>query len=111
MGRFKSKRKFFETKIKNTVLERMRLKFLLFFQSNLAIRRRRNQLVVIKVDNMWIEGVNQIKNEVHSHFTRMYSEIVMVRPKLDGVDFQRIDTGARERLVSSFTMEEVEDIV
>lgn len=38
-----------------------------FFHACLAIRRRRNQLVAIKVDNLWVEEATKIKDEINKH--------------------------------------------
>lgn len=82
-----------------------------FFHACLAIRRRRNQLVAVLVDDVWVEDVCQIKNEVINHFSRIYSEDKVVRPRLDGVNFQILDLESKEHLVRNFSMEKAEEIV
>lgn len=83
----------------------------LFFHACLAIRRRRNQLVAILVDDLWVEEVDQIKNEVIKHFSNIYLEEGGVRPQLEGVLFNKISDVDQRELVSRFSIEEVEDIV
>lgn len=60
---------------------------------------------------MWVNGVSQIRNEVFSHFSNMYSEVVQERPSLDRVHFEKINDVGREMMVDTFSFEEVENIV
>lgn len=82
-----------------------------FFHACLAIRRRRNQVVAIRVDDLWVEEVEQFKHEIVKHFNNLYLEEVEERPTLEGIPFKRLTTGESIMLVNSFSLEEVEEIV
>lgn len=56
-----------------------------FFHASLVIRRRRNQMVAILDDNLWVEEVNQLKEEVVNYFSKIYLEEGGERPRLEGV--------------------------
>lgn len=70
-----------------------------FFHASLVLRGRRNQVVAIKVDDLWVKEANQIKNEVIKYFSDNFKEVAWDRPKLDGVQFQGL--GERERNTAS----------
>lgn len=51
-----------------------------FFHAILIIWRRKNQLLPIKVDNLWVEDAIQIKLQVEWHFTKIFAEVEIERP-------------------------------
>lgn len=63
-------------------------------------RAHSNGINVLKVDNEWVFGVNEIRREVVDYFKRHVECSDWERPKLDNAF-----------LVSSFSMEEIELVV
>lgn len=51
--------------------------------SCIEAKRRRNQLVALKVGEEWVEDVDGMKAEVKSHFQHLFSEPDFSRPSLD----------------------------
>lgn len=68
-------------------------------------------MVALLIDNLWVEEVNQIKNEVNKHFSKHFLEEGDVRPRLDGVQFWSISDSDRRNIVGIFSREEVEEVI
>lgn len=74
-------------------------------------RQKRNQIEALKVDDRWIEGVAEVKEEVRIHFSLQFKEEVFIRSLLDGIEFKRISDDELDYLSAPFSMEEVEEAV
>lgn len=51
-----------------------------YFHGSLSVRRRSNRLVALKVDDLWVEEVSQIKADVKKFFSNIYLEESWKRP-------------------------------
>lgn len=74
-------------------------------------RRRRIQLLTLRKGDQWVEGVDEIKNEVKCHFQNFFLEHNESRPVLDGVHFSQISEDDNVVLIAPFTMEEIKEAV
>lgn len=79
-----------------------------YFHSCVRGRRRRNQLIALRKNDRWIEGV---KEEVKNHFQNFYSENDVCRPVLDGIHFSQISKSDNAELVAPFLEEEIKEAV
>ncbi|PNX97063.1 cysteine-rich receptor-like protein kinase, partial [Trifolium pratense] len=82
-----------------------------YFHASLKGRRRRNQLVSIKKDEVWIQGVDNIKKKVKQHFSLNFLEEWTDRPFLSGIDFNVLSQEDNWYLMEPFTEEEVREVM
>jgi hypothetical protein len=82
-----------------------------FFHANIKGRRRRNKIAKLKKGDVWLEGVDAIKNEVKDHFSKHFSEVWENRPFLHGITFNSLSSEDNELLLSPFDEEEVKDTI
>lgn len=66
---------------------------------------------MLKVDDRWVSGVEEVKEEATRHFSGQFKEERGIRPTLDGIHFNKISELEAELLTASFTMEEVKEAV
>ncbi|GAU49526.1 hypothetical protein TSUD_377390 [Trifolium subterraneum] len=78
-----------------------------FFRSSIKGRHRRNQIVMLKKGEAWLEGVTTIKKEVKDHFVKLLSEHWNSRPFLQGVDFKSLSFDDNSFLLAPFDEAEV----
>ncbi|PNX80939.1 cysteine-rich receptor-like protein kinase, partial [Trifolium pratense] len=82
-----------------------------FFHSSIKGRRRRNQIVKLKKETTWLEGVDAIKQETKDHFSKHLSEEWSSRPFLQGINFKSLSADDNELLLAPFDESEVRDTI
>jgi len=70
-----------------------------------------NGIKVLKVDNDWVFGVNEIRKVVVDYFKNHVKGAEWERPKLDRVTFASTSDVDNDFLVSPFSLEEIELVV
>ncbi|PNX75860.1 cysteine-rich receptor-like protein kinase, partial [Trifolium pratense] len=82
-----------------------------FFHSSIKGRRRRNQIVRLKKGADWLEGVNLIKTEAKSHFSKHLAEEWSSRPFLHDIAFNSLSADDNDLLLAPFDEAEVKDTI
>ncbi|KAK2445049.1 hypothetical protein QL285_016023 [Trifolium repens] len=82
-----------------------------FFHATIKGRRRRNQITMLKKGTDWIEGVDEIKNLAHDHFSNQFTEDYTSRPFLQGVGISSLSTDDNDLLLAPFAEEEVKETI
>ncbi|MCH80366.1 LINE-1 reverse transcriptase like, partial [Trifolium medium] len=82
-----------------------------FFHASIKSRRRRNQLVMLRRGDEWIQGVDNIKMEVKNHFEGNFTEEWDNRPFLHGIGFNELSEEDNYFLLQRFTKEEIKEVV
>ncbi|PNY11621.1 cysteine-rich receptor-like protein kinase, partial [Trifolium pratense] len=82
-----------------------------FFHLSLKNRRRRNQLLVLKKGDDWIQGVDNIKMQAKNHFSRNFIEDCHNRPFVNGINFQKLSIEDNDLLLLPFSEEEVREVI
>lgn len=82
-----------------------------YFHACIKARQRQNQIVAILVDDTWVEGPDEVKNEVQNYYMKGFAEVDGVRPVLDGITFRSLEVTESSVLTAYFTMEELEEAV
>jgi len=78
-----------------------------FFHGIMSSRRKRNVIPCFFVDGALIEGVDNVRNAVFSHFSSHFKSSPADRPELDGLNFRTLSVREGAGLVKLFTMVEV----
>ncbi|GAU41118.1 hypothetical protein TSUD_288080 [Trifolium subterraneum] len=78
-----------------------------YFHSVLAGRRRRNAISVIQADGVNLEGVTPIRQTVFSHFASHFKAIILDRPRVDNLQFKRLNHLESRSLIKPFSEIEV----
>ncbi|GAU28651.1 hypothetical protein TSUD_159320 [Trifolium subterraneum] len=73
-----------------------------FFHSSIKGHHRRNQIVMLKKGDVWLEGVEAIKKEAKDHFVKLLLEDWNSRPFLQGVDFNSLSVDNNALLLAPF---------
>ena len=76
-----------------------------YFHLVMNARRRNNCLKGVMVDGSWIEEPSRVKEEVRSFFMRRFQEPDQVRPRLDDIPFQTIESHQNDMLEERFKEE------
>lgn len=82
-----------------------------FFHVRIAVWRRKNQMVAIMVNDLWLEDLGEIRKEVRNYFEKMYFDSDIVRSIFYGVDFIKLAASQIAPLLESVTFDELEDAV
>jgi exonuclease III len=82
-----------------------------YFHSNIKGRRRRNHIAMLKKEEEWVEGADDIKSIVLDHFSKHFKEDWSNRPYLQGIDFNSLSSEDNELLLAPFSEEEVKDVI
>lgn len=82
-----------------------------FFHSCVKFRRRRNNILALLAGNIWVEGVDSIKDVVKKYFCRLFASQPWQRPVLDGLPFNCLSEAEKLALVEEFSLDEVKDAV
>ncbi|GAU21871.1 hypothetical protein TSUD_33680 [Trifolium subterraneum] len=82
-----------------------------FFHGSVKSRVKSNLISALRVDNIWLDSPISIKEAVHSFFENHVSSSHIVRPHLEGVNFPTISEADNSILISSFTLEEIQEVV
>ncbi|MCI54957.1 endonuclease/exonuclease/phosphatase family protein, partial [Trifolium medium] len=82
-----------------------------FFHSVLASRRWGNAISSIQVDGVTVEGVIPIRQAVYSHFATHFQASNQDRPRVDNLQFRRLNPLDSVSLVKPFSEAEVKAAV
>ncbi|GAU43220.1 hypothetical protein TSUD_241100 [Trifolium subterraneum] len=77
-----------------------------YFHSVIASRRRGNAISVIQADGVTLEGVTPIRQAVFSHFASHFKAIHVERPRVDNLQFKRLNQVESSSLTKPFLEEE-----
>jgi len=61
-----------------------------FFHNVMRNRQRRNAIHMVHVDGVLVEGVQNIRSTVFTHFAQHYRASEVVRPTMDGLSFRKL---------------------
>ncbi|GAU15239.1 hypothetical protein TSUD_09770 [Trifolium subterraneum] len=78
-----------------------------YFHSVLAGRRRGNAISMIQADGITLEGVTPIRQAVFSHFASHFKTINLDRPRVDNLQFKRLNHLESGSLIKPFSEAEV----
>lgn len=103
-------------KIKDSqLIQRSRSKWLKFRDSNLEFYHafvksmsRRNAILAMHANEVWIQGVFDIRREVLNNFTEIFKELDVDRPHLDGVVFPSLSDDDNFSLFVPFSFQELD---
>ncbi|MCH84503.1 LINE-1 reverse transcriptase like, partial [Trifolium medium] len=82
-----------------------------FFHGSVKARSKKNLISALRSGDVWLESPTLIKEAVSSYFVNHVSSPLIVRPKLNGVVFPSVSEVENASLVSTFSLEEIEDVV
>ncbi|GAU51623.1 hypothetical protein TSUD_414500 [Trifolium subterraneum] len=82
-----------------------------FFHASLKSRRRRNQMIMLRRGDEWIQGVENIKLEVKNHFAGNFTEDWENRPFVHDINFKELSEEDNAFLIQPFVEEEVKEVV
>lgn len=68
-------------------------------------------MVAILVGDIWVEEVQEIKNEITRYFVALFAEVGWERPTLDGISFPLASNTLVEQLSGPFIIDELEAAV
>jgi hypothetical protein len=74
-------------------------------------RAKRNAILALNVGDNWLESPPLVRSAVEEFFANHFSSPVMVRPRLDGVNFPRLTEDDHFGLTAPFSLEEIEMVV
>jgi len=81
------------------------------FHNVMSTRRRRNALNIVTVDGVTVEGVQDVRTAVFTHFSNHFKQPAAGRPCVDSLSFQKLDNGEAGMLIKPFSVEEVKQAV
>jgi len=81
------------------------------FHNVMSTCRRRNALNIVSVDRVTVEGVQDVRTTVFTHFSNHFKQPTTVRPCVDSLSFRKLDNGEAEMLIKPFSVEEVKQAV
>jgi hypothetical protein len=73
--------------------------------------RRRNNISLITVDGVGVEGVQNIRSAVFNHFSSYFKSRGAVRPSVSGLPFRKLSFTEGGSLTKPFSMDEVKQAV
>jgi len=82
-----------------------------FLHGIMSSRRRRNALPLFLVNGMLVEGVDNVRSVVFTHFSSHFCPSGVVRLSMDGVHFRTLSHGEGAGLIKLFSVEEVKAAV
>ncbi|GAU49942.1 hypothetical protein TSUD_408370 [Trifolium subterraneum] len=82
-----------------------------YFHASIKSRHRRNQIVTLKKDGEWIQGVAEIKEEVRDHYSKHFVEEWSNKTFLQGINFNTLSADDNTSFLQPFVEEEVRDII
>jgi len=82
-----------------------------FFHRVMSSRRSRNAIPFIQVNGALVEGVENVRNAVFTHFRAQFHSTLIHRPSMEGLNFLTLPHHEGVSLVRPFTMEEVKAAV
>jgi hypothetical protein len=82
-----------------------------YFHSMLASRRRGNTISLVQVDGVTLEGVDQVRQAVFSHFANHFKARNVERPGVENLSFRSLSVVEGSSLIRPFSESEVKDAV
>ncbi|XP_077217927.1 uncharacterized protein LOC143852430 [Tasmannia lanceolata] len=82
-----------------------------FFHLTVNSRRRTNLINCLKHGDLVVEDPNLIKSLIVDFYSGLYSRTVEWRPKMEGIQFNRISVAQKANLDREFSEEEVEQAI
>jgi len=82
-----------------------------FFHRIMSSGKKRNAIPCFLVDGVLVEGVDNVRNVVFSHFFSHFKSSQVDRPGFDGLNFRTINVREGACLVKPFSLEEVKAAV
>jgi hypothetical protein len=82
-----------------------------YFHGCVKARAKRNAILALNVGDNWLESPPLVRSAVEEFFANHFSSPVMVRPRLDGVNFPRLTEDDHFGLTAPFSLEEIEMVV
>lgn len=82
-----------------------------YFHASIKSIIRRNTILAFKVGEVWIEWVSDIRQEVVNHFTNIFRESNMDRPRLDDFIFCTLLINGKLSLSGPFSLQELDRAV
>jgi hypothetical protein len=82
-----------------------------YFHGCVKARAKRNAILALKVGDNWLESPPLVRSAVEEFFANHFLSPVMVRPRLDGVNFPRLTEDDNLGLTAPFSLEEIELVV
>jgi len=77
------------------------------FHGMLSSRRRRNAIPFILVNGVLVEGVDDVRHAVYTHFQSHFQQSFVQRPSMEGLHFRTLDYTQGASLTRPFSVEEV----
>ena len=77
----------------------------------MSTRRRRNNIPFFLVNGALIEGVDNVRNAVYTHFSSHFRPVVASRPSMEGLVFRSLSFGEGAALVKPFSLDKVKAAV
>lgn len=77
----------------------------------LLSRRRRNAIPFILVNGVLVEGVDNVRQAVYTHFQSHFQQSSTQRPSMEGLHFRTLDYSQGASLIRPFSAEEVKAAV
>ena len=78
-----------------------------YFHGIMSNRRRRNSIPFFLVNGVLVEGVDNVRNAVYSHFSTHFQRRPLQRPCMDSLAFRSLSTGEGAALTRPFSVDEV----
>ena len=82
-----------------------------FFHNITSNHRSRNNISMVQVDGVSVEGVQNIRTPVFNHFSNHFKNSAAVRPCVETLPFRKLSFGESGNLTKPFLMEEVKQAV
>ena len=82
-----------------------------YFHRIMSSKRSRNAIPFFLVNGTLVEGVENVRNAVFTHFRAQFQPTQNQRPSMEGLDFRTLPHHEGASLVRPFTMEEVKAAV
>jgi len=82
-----------------------------FFHGIMSSRQRRNDIPFYFVNGTLVEGVDNVRRAVFTHFGSHFQPVQAHRPSMEALNFRTISFNDGECLVRLFTVEEVKAVV
>ena len=82
-----------------------------FFHKCVKLRKSRNSIKALRENDGWLVSPFEVCRKVVNYFTAHVAEDRWERPKLDGVEFDKLSVADNELLVTPFSLLEMEAVV
>lgn len=82
-----------------------------FFHVVMSSKQRSNDIQLIKVNGIQVEGVQNIREAVFNYFSSLFKVVNVERPRVEELNFQRISLAESGNLIRPFFLVEVKQAV